>query len=373
MKSNGAIRALCAGLLLAAGGYGAASAAVIADQTLLTSVGLGDFAGSTINLAVMRTQSFTAGQAGLLSMVDMQVWGTSGTFRFSLYDGDLAAGSGSFIGSIDRDYSTLPLYGSNQVTHFDVSSFGYQVTPGKVFTVLSSAVGAGARFAQAIGYFDPLNLDVDGFPTLVPNAPYLGGSASIYLANAGNGSPGWSLLGGDRGFQTFVDVVTTPSAPLLPTASGQADKFDFAFTAAPGEVVFVDPLMTTGYDYEVFGSSPNIASALFPVLAGDTDGYQLFGLDGALLGTAIAGVTYDFGAGGVCGFRLRDIDVRRLVGDQTAFVTGLSFVDGGDVQLTQTANPVSFVPEPASWAMMIAGFGMVGAAARSRRRVAVAA
>ena len=31
------------------------------------------------------------------------------------------------------------------------------------------------------------------------------------------------------------------------------------------------------------------------------------------------------------------------------------------------------VPEPASWAMMIAGFGMVGAAARSRRRVAVAA
>ena len=30
------------------------------------------------------------------------------------------------------------------------------------------------------------------------------------------------------------------------------------------------------------------------------------------------------------------------------------------------------VPEPASWALMIVGFGMVGAAARSHRRVAVA-
>jgi hypothetical protein len=30
------------------------------------------------------------------------------------------------------------------------------------------------------------------------------------------------------------------------------------------------------------------------------------------------------------------------------------------------------VPEPASWAMMIAGFGLVGAAARRRRTVAVA-
>lgn len=32
----------------------------------------------------------------------------------------------------------------------------------------------------------------------------------------------------------------------------------------------------------------------------------------------------------------------------------------------------SYVPEPASWAMMIAGFGLVGTAARKRRRLSAA-
>jgi len=48
--------------------------------------------------------------------------------------------------------------------------------------------------------------------------------------------------------------------------------------------------------------------------------------------------------------------------------TGLAFtgalVDG---------NPVDPVPEPATWAMLIAGFGLVGAASRRRRTSAVAA
>jgi hypothetical protein len=52
----------------------------------------------------------------------------------------------------------------------------------------------------------------------------------------------------------------------------------------------------------------------------------------------------------------------------TAFDSGMAyagvFVDG---------NPVGEVPEPASWAMLIAGFGMVGAAARRRRVTAVTA
>lgn len=46
----------------------------------------------------------------------------------------------------------------------------------------------------------------------------------------------------------------------------------------------------------------------------------------------------------------------------------IKFVDGGRVVLEG-----GVVPEPASWAMMIAGFGLVGFAARQRRRNVVAA
>ena len=47
---------------------------------------------------------------------------------------------------------------------------------------------------------------------------------------------------------------------------------------------------------------------------------------------------------------------------------GLSYVDGTEIRID-----FGVVPEPASWAMLIAGFGMVGAAARHRRIARAAA
>jgi hypothetical protein len=38
--------------------------------------------------------------------------------------------------------------------------------------------------------------------------------------------------------------------------------------------------------------------------------------------------------------------------------------------LGQVTVPVSAVPEPATWAMMLGGFGLLGAATRRRNRVA---
>ncbi|WP_426168589.1 PEPxxWA-CTERM sorting domain-containing protein [Sandarakinorhabdus sp. DWP1-3-1] len=57
------------------------------------------------------------------------------------------------------------------------------------------------------------------------------------------------------------------------------------------------------------------------------------------------------------------------IASSTAFGFNDPLIDGVSFAL---AGPGSTVPEPASWAMLIAGFGLVGAAAR-RRRVAVAA
>ena len=50
----------------------------------------------------------------------------------------------------------------------------------------------------------------------------------------------------------------------------------------------------------------------------------------------------------------------------------LSFNASSDVQFSGTGAVTPGVPEPASWALMIAGFGLVGASMR-RRRAAVAA
>ena len=46
---------------------------------------------------------------------------------------------------------------------------------------------------------------------------------------------------------------------------------------------------------------------------------------------------------------------------------------GGATNGTLTISAVNAVPEPASWAMLIAGFGLTGAAMRRRRTSAVAA
>ena len=59
-------------------------------------------------------------------------------------------------------------------------------------------------------------------------------------------------------------------------------------------------------------------------------------------------------------------------GRGTTFYSG--YLDGRDVASVSTTFTAGGVPEPASWAMLIAGFGLTGAAARRRRRmVAVAA
>ena len=50
-----------------------------------------------------------------------------------------------------------------------------------------------------------------------------------------------------------------------------------------------------------------------------------------------------------------------------------SFVDDAADGAGLKLNLSSAVPEPATWAMMIAGFGMIGAMVRRRRAAALAA
>ncbi len=64
-------------------------------------------------------------------------------------------------------------------------------------------------------------------------------------------------------------------------------------------------------------------------------------------------------------------DYREMLTFLNAGVDGI-FVDAPDRGVTAVALFAAQVPEPATWAMMIAGFGLVGSAARRRRTAVVA-
>lgn len=174
---------------------------------------------------------------------------------------------------------------------------------------------------------------------------------------------------------------STAETPLLPNVVTDAG---FVFNFNVGDItqrVFVDPFIAVGYDFTVEGA--NFTSALFPTL-GDPDGFDLYGWGGSgyteYLGTVADGGLFDFGAVGVSRFGLRGISVGLELdpNDTTAFVTGLTFSQPGDVTVTQTPFTVfvpdgnGAVPEPAAWAMLIVGFGLVGGVARRRRAATLA-
>jgi len=169
----------------------------------------------------------------------------------------------------------------------------------------------------------------------------------------------------------------SPDSPLLPTEAETEDGgFVFEFTPTAGSYTYIDPALALGYDYRIIEGDNLITSAIFPTLAGDPNGYDVFTLGGLLLGHALGGDPFSFGSG-VTGFSLRGIDAGAnvIASDSAAFVTGLLFATTEDVKVIQAPNPTTetgAVPEPSTWLMLLAGFGAIGFATRRRRELATA-
>jgi len=353
-----------------------ASAAEIVDQSNLATTALGPILASTVSASRPDVQTVTAGATGTLAEVDLQLTygGTSGTFNLSIYNGDYAQAAGSFftpvpggggtlIGTVSIPTSSLtPLNApAGAVTRLDVSSLGFQVTSGQTFSLLATLSGTTSSAFYVLG-----NEATPGDPNSLVGLDYTRGYNAIGAVGGG-----FIATSDDRGFQTLVDVTTSASAALQPNTT-TSQGFGFDFGVAQGEQVFVDPAMADGYDFSVDSGSPSILSALFPTIAGDLDGYQIYTLDGVFLGDATGGTAFNFGPDGVRGFELRGIDGGVDPSDPNAFVTGLTFTGPGQVDLNQTPIPDG-VPEPATWALFLTGFGGLGATLRARRRRIAAA
>jgi hypothetical protein len=164
----------------------------------------------------------------------------------------------------------------------------------------------------------------------------------------------------------------SPGTPLLSDFDPDIGGYRFYFEVVPGQRVYVDPDVAVGYIYQVDSASPLIASAHFATALTDADGYQIYALDaggarGDFLGDVAVGGTFTF-ASAVSGFWLEGIDPINMVDplNPQAFVAGFTFDGAGMVSLTQTPITTN-VPEPTTWAMLLAGMGVVGAITRRRR------
>ena len=172
--------------------------------------------------------------------------------------------------------------------------------------------------------------------------------------------------------------IYSPDGPVAPDGSSvflpvdgltlPAGSNQFAIGVVPDTVYYVDPSLARGFEY-LSGTGPLFTSVIAPAGIGVNNMFQLWLWDGTkyVFDTRVTGgVAFDF-TNPVDRFELIGIPASAGIDADhpNGFVTGLTFAGSG--QFDGFQNALGAVPEPASWALMLAGFGVVGAAARRRR------
>jgi len=170
--------------------------------------------------------------------------------------------------------------------------------------------------------------------------------------------------------RALFDYTVSPNTPQVPINVPMVDTsgvFHFNITVTGGTTTYIDPPIATGYIYQIGTGNPNFASVTLPVLANQTNSYEIQwdnGLDTAFVSP---GQTFDFPGIGVSEFEVTGIDVANGLNpnDPTAFITALMFESSGSFTGTMAAITTN-VPEPSSLSLLASAF--LGWGAWLRRR-----
>ena len=206
--------------------------------------------------------------------------------------------------------------------------------------------------------------------TLAPIA-LIGASANAAtitgLFNTGTDSNNVALVGGNGVTDPHYSIFSSTSPGF---AGQQAVTFQCCYVAndADSRWISLSANGSPGSNVTVYRLSFSLAG-LDPTTAsisgsGGSDNAGRIFLNGVDTGIDINGfsalVPFVLNSGFVAGINTLDFQVSDF-GAPTAFRLD---------DLAGTATPVSAIPEPAAWAMLIAGFGLIGGAARRRTFVA---
>jgi hypothetical protein len=205
---------------------------------------------------------------------------------------------------------------------------------------------------------------------LVQNRQY---SLQVNLRDLRNPSGGTGVANTLSESSSFFDFQLLPSGgpgqvflPMIDT-SGPVPVHHFQpIPVVAGQLIFIDPLVAVGYDYQIGSGNPNIASVLMPEVGDNSfdlwlwDGIKWFDTTVDLL----AGIEHFFGPGGVDRFRITGIEQEAGIDpfSATAFITGVSFVADGFFSGTMTplVVDVAQIPEPSTLLLFLAGLGIAG-------------
>jgi len=207
-------------------------------------------------------------------------------------------------------------------------------------TLFAAAAGTLGLFAATQAFATITVISTPPFPQNPPENVLLDANAA-----------GSTIFGATNQTDTAVRFTTTTD-PLNATSNGQASVTALDNSLGALNISLINPNL--GFTSFEFNLDSNVSGPLTLVFT-DQFGHTQTGTQ-----------TFTVGANGSNFF-----DALATNGELITHVSvsGANLSSAGQIRLGGVA---SFVPEPASWALMIVGFGGMGAALRARRRRALA-